>query len=98
MGHELYVSACGICHDAEHRATMVPNLRMLARETNADYWKAMIVLGKPGTLMPAFSTNEGGPLTDEQITSLVDYLVKAIPSASATQAAIPAPAMNTTTH
>jgi hypothetical protein len=30
--------------------------------------------GKVGTLMPAFSQPDGGPLTELQITTLVEYL------------------------
>jgi len=36
--------------------------------------------------MPAFAQAEGGPLTGEQIDSLVDYLAKAIPSNTQTNA------------
>lgn len=75
VGAGLYVSACSVCHDAEHRATMVPDLHSLNHPTDRDFWRAMIVHGKPGTLMPAFAVGQGGPLTDKQIDSLVDYLV-----------------------
>lgn len=91
MGKDLYESACGICHEAEHRATMVPDLHALNKETNAEYWKAWAEFGKEGSLMPAFAQRHGGPLSDQQITSLVDYLVKAIPSKTTTAAAAPTP-------
>lgn len=86
LGKDLYASSCGICHDAEHRAHMVPDLRKLKHDTNADYWKTWISLGKPGTLMPGFAQSEGGPLNETEINSLVQYLVTTIP----TQAARPA--------
>jgi mono/diheme cytochrome c family protein len=79
MGKVLYDKACGICHESEHRATMVTDLRTKV-PNNAEYWKFSIVHGKPGTLMPAFSQTEGGPLSDAQIASLVDYLVKDYPA------------------
>jgi len=79
-GKELYASACGICHDAEHRATMVADLRNLPNDTNPDYWKLMVTMGKPNTLMPAFSQAQGGPLSDAQVTSLVEYLVATMPA------------------
>lgn len=88
LGKELYEKACGICHDAEHRAEMVADLKKLNHDTNADYWKTWISQGKPGSLMPAFAQSQGGPLTDEQINSLVQYLVATIPA----QAARPAQA------
>ncbi len=87
LGNDLYDKACGICHDAEHRATMVPDLHALKHATNADFWKTWTSQGKPGTLMPAFAVSEGGPLTDAQITSLVQYLTTAIPSQSVVPAA-----------
>lgn len=79
MGKVLYDKACGICHEAVHRATMVTDLRTKV-PSNAEYWKFNIVHGKPGTLMPAFSQTEGGPLSDVQIASLVEYLVKDYPT------------------
>lgn len=80
-GKELYQAACAICHDSPHRATMVPDLHALKHPTNAEHWKKWIVSGRVGSMMPAFSTAEGGPLTDAQIGSLVEYLAQAIPSA-----------------
>lgn len=80
MGKELYDAVCGICHDSPHRATTVPDLRALKHPTNAEHWKTWITSGRVGTMMPAFSQKEAGPLNDEQIKSLVDYLVQTIPS------------------
>ncbi len=74
LGMELYVSVCGICHDAEHRADMVPLLGKSDQATNPAYWRTWITFGKPGSLMPAFSKPLGGPLDREQIESLADYL------------------------
>ena len=79
-GQALYNAVCAVCHEAEHRATMVPDLHNLKVPTNADFWQTWIMHGKPGSLMPAFSTAEGGPLTDVQIASLAAYLNSAIPS------------------
>jgi mono/diheme cytochrome c family protein len=80
MGKDLFVAVCGICHEAEHRATLVADLRALKKETSADYWRTWINLGKEGTMMPAFAQIRGGPLAPEQVESLVDYLVEAFPS------------------
>ena len=80
FGKDLYVVACGICHEAEHRATMVSDLRNLPNDTNAEYWKLMCSMGKTNTLMPAFAQAQGGPLSDSQIASLVDYLTANFPA------------------
>jgi mono/diheme cytochrome c family protein len=87
LGKDLYDASCGICHDAEHRAEMVPDLRNLKHDTNADYWKTWISLGKPGTLMPGFAHSEGGPLTQMEIHSLVQYLVATVPAKATRPAA-----------
>jgi len=79
----LFTAVCGVCHEAEHRATMVTDLKTLKYPTTPEIWRNWITHGKPGSLMPAFAMAEGGPLTDEQITSLVNYLVAAIPSKTA---------------
>ena len=94
MGKELFTSVCGVCHEAEHRATMVPNLHAITQETNAEFWRNWIAHGKPGTLMPAFAQTEGGVLSDPQITSLVRYLLVAIPSKPAAPVARPASPVN----
>ncbi len=79
-GPQLYDSVCGVCHEAEHRATMVPDLNNLKVPTNRDFWRTWITFGKPGSLMPAFATSEGGPLTDMQIASLAAYQNSTKPS------------------
>lgn len=89
FGKPLYDAACGICHDAEHRASMVADLRAPKQETNAEYWKNWINNGKEGSLMPAFAQRNGGPLSDPQIATLVEYLVKNFPSKPTATAAAP---------
>ena len=73
-GQALYEADCAICHEGEHRATMVPDLHALKTPTNFEFWRIWIAHGKPGSLMPAFSTIDGGPLSDMQIASLASYL------------------------
>jgi mono/diheme cytochrome c family protein len=76
----LYDAVCAICHNVEQRAAIVPDLHHLKTATNEEFWRTWIAHGKPGTLMPAFSTAEGGPLNDMQIATLVTYLNATIPS------------------
>lgn len=80
IGKPLYQAACGICHESEHRATMVPDLAKLDHPTNRDFWLALIIAGKPGTLMPGFSADLGGPLSKSQIESIANYLAVTYPS------------------
>lgn len=73
-GKELYVVACGICHESPHRATMVPDLHALKHPADREHWIKWMTMGRAGSLMPAFAHSEGGPLTEAQIDSLADYL------------------------
>ena len=73
-GEALFKAACSICHEAEHRAEMVPDLDAVKQIQDSVYWEQWIRKGKPGTFMPSFSKPYGGPLSDQQITSLITYL------------------------
>ncbi len=79
-GKPLYDAVCGICHDGTQRSGIVPDLHQIKTPTNPDFWQTWIAHGKAGTLMPAFATADGGPLSEMQITSLVQYLAATIPS------------------
>jgi cytochrome c5 len=74
-GKDLYVAICGVCHEAEHRASMVPNLRLLKQSEDKAFWNNIIAKGQANTLMPAFAISEAGPLSQDQINGLTDYLV-----------------------
>jgi mono/diheme cytochrome c family protein len=80
VGARLYEADCGICHDSPNRASFVPDLHALKVPTDFTYWKAIIADGKPNTMMPAFADTKGGPLNDEQIHSVAEYLNRNIPS------------------
>lgn len=79
-GGPLFLAACGVCHISERRASMVPDL-LIAREPRDEaYWRKWITEGKENTLMPAFAPDRGGPLTGDQIESLVAYALKYLPT------------------
>ena len=79
-GQSLFTAVCSVCHEAENRATMVPDLAALKIPTNREFWRTWITFGKPGSLMPAFASDQGGPLNYQQITSLAVYLNAVHPS------------------
>jgi mono/diheme cytochrome c family protein len=79
-GRLLYAGVCATCHNSHHRAAMVPDLRTLKHPTDADYWRQWIMHGRPGSMMPAFAESEGGPLNDQQVNALVNFMVQAFPS------------------
>lgn len=97
MGAELFQSACAICHESDQRASSVPDLRQLAKPTDATYWRAWITTSAEGKLMPAFGLEHGGILTREQIDSLVAYLTKSLP-ASPPSSKSPAAVLNSVTR
>jgi cytochrome c553 len=76
----LYDAVCAICHESKTRASMVTDLHNIKTPTNVDFWQTWIAHGRAGSLMPAFSTADGGLLSDTQIASLAQYLAATFPS------------------
>ncbi len=91
-GEALYLTACAVCHDSPHRATMVPDLRALKTTPTRDYWTLWVCYGRSNSLMPAFAKSEGGPLDENQIKSLVDYLSNSFPPGTKAASLTPVPA------
>lgn len=71
-GSEIYVSNCASCHGASGNGGLGPALQNspLDEATMAK----IISRGMPGTLMPAMSSTEGGPLSKNQINDLVTFI------------------------
>lgn len=80
LAGDLFNVACGVCHVSDHRAAMVPDLKVARTHRDAEFWRRWISEGKTGTLMPAFAKKAGGPLTDAQIESLVAFAIEELPS------------------
>lgn len=78
-GEKLYGRACGICHNSPNRASMVPDLAQISKVKDKLYWEVWIKYGRKGSLMPAFHQSQGGPLDDNQVNSLVDFLLTEVP-------------------
>ena len=87
-GKQLYATACGICHESKNRAPFVPDLRPLASGKDRQYWQQWTAESKPNTLMPAFAKKHGGPLDENQIKTLVAYLIRIFPRELKTRRAI----------
>lgn len=92
FGTTLFLSACGICHAAQNRASMVPDLQRLGHPTHREHWLKWITFGRHGSLMPAFAQSEGGILSDAQIDSLADYLSRTIDPQRTPSPSRPSPA------
>ncbi len=96
-GADLFAADCAICHDPPgvngvpgHRNDVVTDLKKINHPMDAAAWRTMIAEGKNGSLMPGFSKAKGGPLTDEEIESLVEYAMKTYTTKAATTTNKPA--------
>jgi len=79
LGKDLFTADCAVCHEDEHRAAMVPDLKVPRTHRDLAFWQTWISEGKAGTLMPAFAAAHGGPLTQQQVDSLAIYLYQNFP-------------------
>jgi mono/diheme cytochrome c family protein len=76
LGARLYAENCAICHgpNGEGRvgATLAKNWPSIRPDLTV---KTIIVNGVPGTAMPAWGQEKGGPLNGEEIDALVSYIL-----------------------
>jgi mono/diheme cytochrome c family protein len=75
-GAQIYAENCAVCHGLEGEgrvgATLSKDWPAIQPDLNL---RNIIVNGVPGTFMPPWGTANGGPLSDEQIDLLVDYVL-----------------------
>jgi len=75
LGARLFDADCGICHgskaDGKPGAELASDNMMRHSEKE---WKKIIANGIPNSNMPAFHTKNKGPLNDDEIASLVEYM------------------------
>jgi mono/diheme cytochrome c family protein len=71
-----YQVLCGTCHDAADRAEMVPALETTSKAKDRLYWEEWLRRGKPGTFMPAFAKRYGGPLNDDELERMIQYVAE----------------------
>ncbi len=82
-GEDLFHAACLNCHTPTGRASMVPDLLVAHGHRDAVWWRTWIAEGRDGTLMPAFAKPRG-PLTAEEIDSLVAFALSHLPTEAKT--------------
>lgn len=74
LGIDLFNASCQMCHTTDPKAH-APHLgKLLAMNVHDTTMYRLIADGKPGTNMPAYAQAHGGPLSEEQIRSLVSLL------------------------
>lgn len=79
VGKDLFVADCAMCHGftGEGRKDIAPSLLtgMPDDDTHFESIRKIIAEGTPHSPeMPPYSTAKGGPLNDDEIESLVNYL------------------------
>ena len=76
QGHELWGTNCMSCHGITGQGVTAPalNSQEFLTNVNDDQIHGIIAGGIPGTAMPAWLNDYGGPLTDEQIVALATYI------------------------
>src|SRR5512140_658151 len=74
-GRQIYVANCTPCHGTRGEGGVGPALNdknVLSKGTD-EVLAGYIAVGRPNTLMPAWSQANGGPLTDEDIRNVVSF-------------------------
>ncbi len=75
LGAKLYEADCAICHGSKTDNKPGPDVATDDMMNHTpDQWKKIITDGIANSNMPAFHTKNKGPLGDDEIASLVDYL------------------------
>lgn len=75
-GHQLWALNCASCHGVNGEGVDAPalNSQEFLKSVADGQMQGIIAGGIPGTEMPAWWNEYGGPLTDEQIVAIVAYV------------------------
>ena len=75
LGARLFEADCAVCHGMKADGKPGPELASEAMMKHTPkQWKSIIEGGIPNSAMPAFHTKNKGPLGDEEIASLIEYM------------------------
>jgi cytochrome c oxidase cbb3-type subunit III len=78
-GAHLYRSYCALCHGERGQGYLADNANALINAdflsiASDEFLRQGIARGRPGTPMSAWSDQAGGPLTDDDVALLVEFL------------------------
>ncbi len=75
-GHQLWGLDCASCHGVNGEGVDAPalNSQQFLQAVSDEQIHGIVAGGIPGTEMPAWWNEYGGPLTDQQIQALAAYL------------------------
>jgi mono/diheme cytochrome c family protein len=77
QGASLYLAICYQCHGVDGEGTSAAALsdQDYLQGVDREYLYKWIAEGQQGTAMPGYSQQHGGPLTEQQINSLVEFIL-----------------------
>jgi mono/diheme cytochrome c family protein len=83
LGQKVYASNCAKCHGDEGQGVDSPalNSKQFLDVATEEQIYLLASGGIPGTLMPTWSEDLGGPLTDEQLRAVATYIMTWAPGA-----------------
>ena len=75
-GRQLYALNCASCHGERGQGVDAPalNSQQFLQSVSDEQMHGIIAGGIPGSAMPAWLDEYGGPLTDQQIAAVVAYI------------------------
>jgi len=75
-GRQLYALNCAMCHGEQGQGVDAPalNSQEFLQSVSDEQIHGIVAGGIPGTPMPAWLDEYGGPLTDQQIAAVVAYI------------------------
>jgi mono/diheme cytochrome c family protein len=75
-GQTLWIADCAACHGDHGQGVTAPalNSKEFLQSVSDDQMHHIIQSGVPGSPMPAWWDQFGGPLTDDEISAIVAYL------------------------
>lgn len=75
-GETVWQFNCGSCHGLAGEGGLGPalNSKQFLQSSTDDQARTLVAVGIPGSQMSAYSLDFGGPLTSEQIRSVVAYV------------------------
>lgn len=99
QGARLYADNCAVCHGPNGEGRVGANISKDWPSIRPDLVvESIIINGVPGSVMPAWSQENGGPLTQDQIDALVYYILSwqtgGLPQVDLGPTATPRPAIS----
>lgn len=73
LGKELFLADCAMCHALNGKDSIGPSISVL-RPKDPNYLRQLIKDGTTNPMMPGFAKDNGGPLDDKEIESLIQYI------------------------